>query len=267
MKAWRIGLIGYGAIARDVIEELRRRHDGLCFTVLRRGPVHEGGAHLAHVGDLDALVASAPDIVVEAAGHQALMESAPRLLERGVSVIAASVGSLIQDSGAGRLVDELHRIGARGKSRLIIPPGAIGGLDYIGAIAHLDDADIVYTSRKPPQAWADELATRGLSPGDLIGEYVLFQGAVQDAAARYPRNLNVAATLALALGDATRISVRVVVDSTAPGNMHEIACRSAAGFARFEFINAPSPANPKTSLVTALSIVHCVEQFMQTNVR
>jgi aspartate dehydrogenase len=261
MRGWRIGLLGFGAIGRDVLSQLGVRHADAQFVVLRRNGDSIDVPNTRQVRTIEALVATRPDVVIEAAGHQALEASVPVLLKSGISVIAASVGSLVQPDDRGVLGDVLQVMAAPG-ARLVIPAGAIGGLDYIGAVALLPDLRIAYTSRKPPEAWADELASRGLEPALLQSELVLFEGSVSEAAARYPRNLNVAATIALAAGRSDVVSVRVVVDPAARGNTHEIACESSAGSARFEFINAPAPANPKTSMVTALSLVHCVEQYL-----
>jgi aspartate dehydrogenase len=263
MGVRHIGLIGVGAIGRDVVARLSSSAASTRFTILRRtlDESDAGSAMIAQVASVEAMISAAPDIVVEVAGHHALQELVPLILEAGISVIAVSAGSLVQDDGEGTLAETLQNCAAKSGARLIVPGGAIGGLDYLAAVAHLDDLRIEYTSRKPPAAWHDELAARGLQQCDIHGELVLFEGSVEDAARLYPRNLNVAATIALAVNDTKRIRVRVVIDSRAAGNTHEIDCVSMAGRARFEFVNAPAPSNPKTSMVTALSVAQCVEAF------
>ncbi|MDB5596507.1 MAG: aspartate dehydrogenase [Hyphomicrobiales bacterium] len=263
MRVRHIGLIGVGAIGRNVVARLSSGVASSRFTILRRTLEESdaGSAMITQVANVEAMIAAAPDVVVEVAGHHALQELVPRILEAGISVIAASAGSLVQDDGEGSLAETLQSCAAKHGARLIVPAGAIGGLDYLAAVAPLDDLRIEYTSRKPPNAWLDELAERGLQEHQVEGELVLFEGSVAEAARLYPRNLNVAATIALTIGDAGRIRVRVVIDSRAAGNTHEIESISAAGRARFEFINAPAPSNPKTSMVTALSVAHCVEAF------
>jgi aspartate dehydrogenase len=258
----RIGLLGIGAIGRDVVEYLSAPHKDREFFVLRRSDDQLDLPHVHQLRSIDDLISVRPDIVVEAAGHHALEHSVPALLRAGVPVIAASVGSLVQENGSGLMADVLKKLADDHHARLLLPAGAIGGLDYIGAVAHLPDLRIVYTSRKPPAAWHDELTKQKIDPASLKNELALFEGSVAAAAALYPRNLNVAATLALACGRPETVSVRVVVDPAARGNIHEIVCESCAGSARFEFINAPAPSNPKTSMVTALSLAHGVEEFL-----
>lgn len=258
----RIGLLGIGAIGRDVVDCLAAQNKDREFFVLRRSDDPLNLPRVHQLRSIEELIAAHPDIVVEAAGHHALEHYVPALLRAGMPVVAASVGPLVQENGQGLIADVLQKVAQDHHARLILPAGAIGGLDYIGAVAHLPDLRIVYTSRKPPAAWADELAAMSIDPGSLKAEHVLLEGSVSQAAARYPRNLNVAATLALACGRIGVVSVRVVVDPAARGNTHEIFCESSAGSARFEFINAPAPSNPKTSMVTALSLAHCVEEFL-----
>jgi aspartate dehydrogenase len=268
MSGWRLGLIGIGAIGRDVLHHLSARHANARFTILRRSTgADDLPSNVDEVDSVEALIAAHPDLVIEAAGHHAIEASIPRILAAGIPVVAASVGCLVQETASGTLASDLQILAAGKHARLILPAGAIGGLDYVGTVAMLPELRITYTSRKPPEAWADELARLGIDGATLAGEHVLFEGSVAEAAALYPRNLNVAATLALAAGRMDAVSVRVVVDPAARGNTHEIDCRSSAGTARFEFVNAPAPANPKTSMVTALSLVHCVEEFFATEFR
>lgn len=129
-------------------------------------------------------------------------------------------------------------------------------------MAPLSDARARYTSRKPVAAWGAELAALEVDPDRLTAPHVLFDGTAAEAVRLYPRNLNAGLTLALALGPA-RVSVRVVADPGAEGNTHEIDVDSAAGTARFRFFNAPPPDNPKTSLLTALSMAAALRPLLE----
>jgi aspartate dehydrogenase len=263
MRQIRVGLIGLGAIGRDVVSCLSARENPPMILVLRRVS-SDGEARFSHVQDVasvEALLEMQPDLVVEAAGQAALEQIGPVILDAGVSLVAASAGALVQSTGDGTLGEVLAAKAKASGARLIIPSGAIGGLDYLAAVAALPNTTVIYTSRKPPAAWRDELEQRGQWAEAQSRPTELFRGSVQEAAQLYPRNLNVAATLALVKGTCQSISVRVVVDPEAAGNTHEIEIFSAAGRARFEFINEPSPANPKTSMVTALSVVQSIDAY------
>lgn len=263
MRQNRVGLIGLGAIGRDVVSCLSTRENPPMICVLRRASGHgeEKSPHVQDVASVEALLEMQPDLVVEAAGQAALEQIGPVVLDAGISLVAASAGALVQSAGDGTLGEVLAAKAKASGARLIIPSGAIGGLDYLAAVAALPSTTVLYTSRKPPAAWRDELEMRGQWVEAQSGLTELFRGSVQEAARLYPRNLNVAATLALVKGTSNGISVRVVVDPAAAGNTHEVEICSAAGQARFEFINEPSPANPKTSMVTALSVVQSIDAF------
>jgi aspartate dehydrogenase len=201
------------------------------------------------VRSCDELIEAKPELVVEAAGQQAVTSMAPAILGAGVSFIPASTGAFSDEA----FLAQMASIAARSGARLILPSGAIGGLDYVVASRGAGDLAVRYTSRKPPHTWMAELAALGLDGATLTQEHVLFEGAPAEAASRYPRNLNAGLTVALAAGaDVTR--VRVIADPALSQNTHEIEIESALGSAFMRFANLPAPDNPKTSALTAASI-------------
>ena len=249
-----LGLIGYGTIAREIVSAFPQG-SVRWVALLREGACPALPPNVGAVTQLDALIGIRPRAVVEAAGQEAVAAYAPALLEAGIPTVIASVGALSDPGLAARLAEASRSGGAR----FVLPSGALGGLDYLRAIAALPDARVRYTSRKPPAAWAAELASAGLSADN--GAITLFEGAPAEAARLYPRNLNAAFAVALAAG-AGKVTVRVVADPKAAGNTHEIEAESAAGTASFRFVNAPSPGNPKTSALTALSLVATLGELL-----
>jgi aspartate dehydrogenase len=91
--------------------------------------------------------------------------------------------------------------------------------------------------------------------------YVFFEGDAETAAQRYPKNLNVAATLALAGIGMRDTSVRVVADPAVEANTHVIDVESPAGTFQGRIVNAPSPNNPKTSAIVAFSVVNAIRRY------
>lgn len=257
---WRIGLIGFGTIAQDIYSRLSG--EGFTFACLlrpgspSRAAVHEG---VALLDGLDALLAWQPDLVVEAAGHAAVAESLPAVLSAGIMAMPASTGALADDA----VLTCLSEAARQGRTRLIVPSGAVGGLDYLAALRGTPDAQVTYISRKPPAAWAPELSTAGLTEQAERAEIVLFEGQAREASRLYPKNLNVGLTIALAVGH-ERLAVRIVSDPAAAGNTHEIETKSALGTGRMSFVNLPSPTNPKTSALTAASIVAAIRRQFDT---
>jgi aspartate dehydrogenase len=252
----RVGLVGFGTIGKDVAARLLSvSSTAPSVTVLTRKPI-AATAGICWVGTVSDLILQKPDIVVEAAGHAAVRDCVPPLLEVGIPVVLTSVGALADDTLEARVRDAEKR----GRSTLILPGGAIGGTDYIRSVAQLPDVSARYCSRKPVAAWRQEIVALGLDPDAANSEIVLFEGSAREAALLFPQNLNVALTIALALGGMDALTVRVVADPRAQRNSHEIRIESAAGRASFIFENTPSPTNPKTSAVTALSIVQTVKE-------
>jgi aspartate dehydrogenase len=258
MSELKVGLIGLGAIGRDVASQIRGRavRAPTLLVLTRRQP--PDAATVQWVQRTVDLISARPKIVIEAAGHAAVAEHVIPVLRAGIPVVLASVGALADDD----LRERVMNAAAAGETKLILPGGAVGGIDYVRAVSRSADFRVRYCSRKPVAAWAKELATRGLPVNELDSEVVLFEGSAREAALLFPQNLNVAMTLALAGPGMDAIAVRVVADPNAKGNTHEIDIESAAGSARFVFENSPSAINPKTSALTALSIVQAVREHL-----
>lgn len=250
----RLGLVGFGTIARQIVGAFPG-NDVRWAALLREGSRPHLPANVEAVTQLDALIGARPAAVVEAAGQEAVSTHVPALLESGIPTVVASVGALADPVLAARL----HAAARAGCTRLVLPSGALGGLDYLRAVASLPDVEVRYTSRKPPAAWTAELAAAGLPASREA--VTLFEGTPADAARLYPRNLNAAFAVALCVG-AGNVTVRVVADPHAEGNTHEIEAKSAAGTAFFRFVNAPSPGNPKTSALTALSLAAALAELL-----
>ncbi len=257
MTEQRIALIGFGAIGRDVAARLQSgARDTVQFAVFTRSGIGDQ-AGLHPLANVDELLAWRPHLVVEAAGHSAVSAHVVPILEVGISVVLASIGALADEALHARV----RAAAGQGRAELILPAGAIGGIDYIKTVAQLAGVVVRYCSRKPTAAWTKELAARGLDPEAIASEVTLFEGSARDAALSFPQNLNVAMTLALAGTGMDATKVRVVADPKARGNTHEVDIESEAGRARFVFENTPSALNPKTSALTALSIVHAVRDY------
>src|SRR3546814_12405578 len=119
---------------------------------------------------------------------------------------------------------------------------------------------MTYESRKPIAVWLDELKALGLCPAALTEPVVLDEGSAEIAAQRYPKNLNVAATLALAGTGMQDTIVRVVADPQATANNHIIHVEGPAGTFESRIVNAPSPENPKSSYIVEIGRASCRER-------
>ncbi len=262
-KLSRLGMIGCGGIAELVLTTLARELASplaqLSLLVKpqslgRAGALLETCAELAAAcavhTEISAFLNDAPDIVAECASHTAVRDYGPAVLEAGRDLIVISIGALSNDALRQQLAQAAHAGGAR----LILPAGAIGGIDALAAARLSGLESVVYTGRKPPLAWRGTPAEQLVALDSLNTATVFFEGSARKAAEDYPFNANVAAALALAgIGlDATK--VRLVADPTIKRNVHEFAVSAGCGDFSVRLEGRPSPANPKTSLMAGYSV-------------
>lgn len=246
-------LIGYGAIASYVARSLKNDPDvRIAYVLAHKGregaareAVGEGPVILSDVADLTEL----PDVALEAAGHAGLAEHGTALLRKGIDLGIASIGAMADDTLSAALAAAARESGAQA----ILLPGAIGAVDALAAakIAGLDR--VTYMGRKPPLGWIGSPAEEKTDLKALTEPFLHFEGSARDAALAYPKNANVAATVALAALGLDDTKVELWADPAAKGNTHVIEAEGAFGQFRFEITGKPLPENPKTSALTALS--------------
>lgn len=246
----KVGIVGWGAIGRVV------------GTALAEGRV--GGAELACVVDNRPLGETAPapqatfeealeacDLIVEAAGQGVVREWGERVLDSGTDLLIASTGALTDEELAKRLL-------AAGPGRVYFTGGAVGGLDLLQAARSLGPLDeVCLTTTKLPstleQPWMDEeLLTRMRS---ATGPIVVMSGTAREIPVKFPKSTNVAASVALAVGDLDAVRVQVVADPAAHHTRHVIEASGAYGTYRFEVAHLPDPGNPATSQVVPYAVL------------
>jgi aspartate dehydrogenase len=250
-------LIGYGAIAKYVLKHLGR--DTRCAAiVMRRARVADVqkavGEGVTVVGSVAELGFHVPPLVVEAAGHGGLAEHGAAALEAGSDLVVVSVGALADRPLYARLTAAAEK----GKAKLLIVPGAIGGVDALAAARQGGLARVRYVSRKPPRAWKGTPAEKVADLARLSAETVLYAGRADEAARLYPQNANVCATIALAGAGWDKTEVTLVADPAADGNIHQIEAEGAFGRMTVEMRGKPLPDNPKTSSLAALSVLRAI---------
>lgn len=253
----RIALIGFGTIGQELARTLHERAS-YSLATLRRQPDAPAVAGIKRLGTLQELFHWQPHLVVEVAGQEAVHQYAARILRAGIPVLVSSVGALAD----GAYLAHLKSVAAARHTRILVPSGAVAALDYLRAVGTDPEADVHYESRKPVAAWRHELHAAGHDPEQLPSEYILYEGPADAAARRYPQNLNVAATLALAGTGMARTQVRVVADPAVTHNQHTLHVRSAAGTLQAQMVNHPAASNPKTSAVVAQSVASAVDNYL-----
>lgn len=184
------------------------------------------------------------DLVIEAASAAAAPAIVTRALAAKKTVLAMSVGGLLPI--AAKLQRGLtHGSDPLARGRLLIPSGAIAGLDGLKAAKAGALRRVTLTTRKPPRAL-------GLTT-PLRRPKTVFHGPATEAVRRFPQNINVAATLSLAGLGAARTTVRLIADPGVSRNIHEIEAVGDFGRLTARTENRPAPGNPKTSQLAILS--------------
>ena len=196
---------------------------------------------------------AAADIVVEAAPAAAFLSIAEPAIAAGRIFVPASVGALLVRMD---LVLRARETGAR----IIVPTGALLGLDAVRAAAEGPVESVTLETRKPPAGLegAPYLRQHGIALAGLAEPRRVFAGTALAAAAGFPANVNVAAALALAGIGPVQTRVEIWADPTIDRNIHTIRVEAEAARFTMTIENVPSAENPRTGRLTALSLLACL---------
>ncbi|MDH7564277.1 MAG: aspartate dehydrogenase [Candidatus Bathyarchaeota archaeon] len=240
-----VGIIGCGAIGTLIVEAAGKKivpcdrlilFDRDVLKAEKLAKLSRLPTQVAH--SLEEMIQLKPAVIVEAASQQAARQYSRLILSAGIELIVMSVGALLD-------IDLKDR-------RIHFPSGAIGGLDALAAARLADVAEVILTSRKNPR-------TLDL---DNRAERVVFEGSAKEAVDRFPREMNVAAALALTVG-LDRVKVRVVSDPKVQRNVHEVQVKWRHGDMLLKFSNDPHPDNPKTSALAAWSAIALLKEILE----
>ena len=263
MRELTVGIAGLGAIGLNLARALDAGVEGLTLHSVAARDHAKARANLAGfrnpppIVDLAALAEA--DIVVEAAPAAIFEEVAKAAIARGKIFVPSSVGALLPRM---HLVEEARRTGAR----IVVPTGALLGLDAVRAAAEGEVASVTIQTRKPPRGLegAPYLAQHGIDVLAITTPTLIFKGNAYDAAQGFPANVNVAAALALAGIGPQRTTVEIWADPTVTRNTHTIKVEAAAARLTMTIENVPSEENPRTGRITPLSILACLRGLTST---
>lgn len=261
MAALTFGLIGNGAIARQLARYCAsdQAEFRIAGALVKPGQDCSDGDYPL-TGKLLELVDLRPSLIVECAGHQAVRQHGARILRMGIDLVVISAGALCDED----LLTELRRAEAAGGARLILVAGALPGWDTLQTAALADLRSVTLYSSKPPDAWRDTPAEKEFQLNSLGAPVTIFDGSARDAARLYPKNANIAATAALAGIGFERTRVVLIADPAIRQNIHQLEVHGAFGQFSVEIAANPSPDNPKTSLIAAMSVVRVLKQEAST---
>ena len=261
-KVLRVGIAGLGAIGFEVAKRLNAGIPGLRLAAVSARDRAGAAARLkaarikASVVELRELPAKA-DIVVECLPGALFRAIAEATIRKRRTLVALSAGALLENFD---LVERARRAGAR----IIVPTGALIGLDAVRAAAEGTIRAVTMVTRKPPSGLegAPYLVARGITLAGLAAPMKVFEGSARNGAKGFPANVNVAAALSLAGIGPDRTKLEIWADPGIARNMHAIEVEADSARFTMTIENVPSE-NPKTGRITALSVIACLKGLVQ----
>ena len=262
-KRLTVGIAGLGAIGVDIAKRLGTGIPGLKLAAVSARDAKAAAARLKAAG-IKAPVVALPelarrtDIVVECLPAAHFRTVAEAAIKRRRILVPLSAGALLANFD---LVERAKRTGAR----IIVPTGALIGLDAVRAAAEGKIHSVRMVTRKPPAGLdgVPYLTARGISVAGLTAPKKIFEGSARDGAAGFPANVNVAAALALAGIGPDRTTLEIWADPGLTRNTHRIEVESDSARFSMTIENVPSE-NPRTGRITALSVVACLKGLVET---
>lgn len=254
MKPLTVGVIGIGAIGSRLLEilakEFRQEAEVRFLCDLRKERIEEvrrRWAPEAEAVSWQTLVEKS-DLVIEAASQKIALSIAKKALKENKQVLILSVGGLVTWNGLSGILKKTE-------GRLWIPSGALAGIDGLLAANQGRVRQVTLTTRKPFAGLhgAPYLRRKKIRLSALKAPTLIFEGDASEAIQAFPKNVNVAATLALAGLGPRKTRVRIFTSPTYRQNQHEVEIEGDFGRIRTEVANRPSSRNPRTSELTILS--------------
>ena len=260
----RVGILGCGAIGSRIARSIRTECAELASVTALYDINPSKAIHLAKHLPYKNIVQNSYDqlldhcdLVVEAVNAPDTHELVRRALLARKDILVMSVGKLLNG-------ENILQLAQKQNCRLLIPSGAIAGIDAIKAARLGKIRQITLTTRKPVYGFADNayIQQKRINLSQINKETVLFEGNVKQAVDCFPQNINVAATIALASSAKDRLRIRITTSPEFKVNSHEIEVIGAFGRLVTKTENVVCPDNPKTSYLAVLSAIVTLKQYL-----
>jgi aspartate dehydrogenase len=250
----RVAIAGLGPIGKGAAEELDKGIDGLALAAVSAQNPEKHHNWLGGLKTRPAVLpieelSEAADIVIECAPARLVRSIVAPFVAKGKTAIVLSVGALLEN-------EDLIALAKQNGGQIVVPTGALIGLDAVTAAAVGEIHAVRMVTRKPVQslAGAPFLIENNINIDDIKEPLKIFDGTAREAAKGFPANLNVAVALSLAGIGPDRTRLEIWADPALTRNVHRVEVESDS--ARFSMLieNIPSE-NPKTGRITALSVI------------
>jgi len=256
----RVGIAGLGAIGKAVASRLDQGIPGVRLSAVAvRDPVSARPflATLSREVKVVSLagLSSVADVILECAPARLLAEIAEPALAKGRSIVVLSAAALLEHP-------DLLDVASRHGGQIIVPTGALIGLDAVVAAAEGKILSVTMVTRKPVKGLlgAPYLEQHQLDIRSITGPLRVFSGTAREAAKGFPANLNVAAALSLAGIGPDRTLLEIWADPGIERNTHTIEVHADSASFRMTIENVPSE-NPRTGRITAQSVIAVLRRF------
>jgi aspartate dehydrogenase len=271
----KVGVIGYGSIGREIIAAIRRQEipNAKVVALFDKesqviGSVEYDNRQLHLFSDFkefyNSPIYSGLDIVIECASKGAVREYGKIIIESKKDLIVLSVGAFSDI----KFLSELQNLSNLNNTRILVPTGAIAGLDSIRSVKkYLESLSITTTKHPKSFAGAPFFKNSKIKLHEISNETVLFKGNAITAIDYFPANVNVAVSIALAGMGLEKTRVKIIADPMISVNKHEIQAKGSFGEIHIVVQNVPSPTNPKTSYLASLSAIECLRSLCNENFR
>ena len=260
MPVTRVAIAGLGAIGRALARRLAAGVPGVTLAGAAARDRAKAQAWLDEqkiacpLLELDAFPQHA-DLAIECAPPAIIEDICRPMLQAGKRVMVLSCGTLLPRP---HLIELAQQHGGQ----IIVPTGALLGLDAVAAAAESTIHSVRMITRKPPKglAGAPYLVKNGISVDGLNAAKCVFAGTARDAAAGFPENVNVVAALSLAGIGPDRTTIEIWADPAVARNCHNIEVDADSARFSLAIENIPSE-NPKTGRITALSVIAALRKL------
>jgi aspartate dehydrogenase len=253
-SATRVAIVGLGPIGRKVAEALDRGIDGLVLAAVAVQNPEKHQAFLSGLGKAPPVLPIADlvdvaDIVIECAPAALLPEIVKPFVSTGKTAIVLSAGALLFN-------DDLIALAKANGGQIVVPTGALIGLDAVTAAAEGKISSVKMVTRKPVKglAGAPYIVENKIDIESITEPMKIFAGTAREAAKGFPANLNVAVALSLAGAGPDATTLEIWADPALTRNVHRVEVDSDSARFSMQIENIPSE-NPKTGRITALSVI------------
>jgi len=250
----RVAIAGLGAIGMEVAKALDHGIHGLELAAVSAANIDKHRSWLDKLAKVPAALpieglADAADIVIECAPSKLMRSIVAPFVESGKTAVVLSAGALLDH-------EDLIELAKHNGGQIVVPTGALIGLDAVTAAAVGKIQSVRMVTRKPilGLAGAPYIVENNIDIERITEPLRIFEGTAREAAKGFPGNLNVAVALSLAGIGPDQTRLEIWADPTVTRNVHRIEVESDSARFSMAIENIPSE-NPRTGRITALSVI------------